>query len=712
MQQRTLTIRLVRVAMAASLLVPCLLFAFASWSNYRSLSALTNERLMRSLDVQQEEAQKTFELVGLALNATTDLVAGMSAEEITEASERLHPVLRKLAEEIAVVQSIWIYGSDGKALVTSWMQPPPSLSFSDRDFFQAHLGPDRGIYYGRVYQSRFNAQPFFTVSRRLERDGKFLGVVEISVLPSNFFNFFSTLAYTEGLQYALIRNDGLILARFPASPPGAPEILGEHTGFRTAIAQAPLGGIYTATSVIDHIERRFAYRRFAASPLYLTSGIAVSAIRSELIWGMAAHLIYGIPVTLLLLFTLFAVLRRTERLYAEIDRRSTVEDALRQSQKLDAIGHLTGGVAHDFNNLLTIIIGNLEVAQRQVESWSDATPLKLARRLDHAMRGAQRAATLTKRLLAFSRQQPLNPTALDINRTLNGLTDFLRRALGEHVSLEIIGGGGLWPVEVDAAELEAAIINLAVNARDAMGEGGKLTVEASNSYLDEAYCRQNADVRPGQYVLIAVTDTGSGMPRDVIERAFEPFFTTKESGQGTGLGLSQVYGFVKQSGGHIKIYSEVGEGTTVKIYLPRSISKTTALEPTAGEPSRGRSEECILVVEDDADVRGYVVETLRGLDYTVLEAADGEDALGLLREGNDVNLLLTDVVMPGMNGRKLAEEARAIQPALKVLYMTGYSRNAIVHQGRLDPGVDLIQKPLNSEQLASIVRRILDAKAA
>ncbi len=709
MQQRALTIRLARLAMAAALLVPCLLFAFASWNNYRSLKALTDERLTRSLDVEQEEAQKTFEFVDLALNDVGDLVAGMSDSGIREDDEQLHAQLKKLVSEIPVIQSIWIYGKDGQALISSWVNPPPEESFSDRDFFQAHVKSHGGTYYGQVYQSRFNAQPFFTVSRRLERNGEFIGVLEVSVLPSSFFRFFSTLAYSGGLQYGLIRNDGLMLARYPVAPPGATDRLDQRTGFRQTVDQFPSGGIYTATSPIDHVERRFAIRRLNGTPLYLTAGIATSMMQTELIWEMAAHLIYGIPVTLILFLTLFAVLRRTQRLYAEIDRRSAAEEALRQSQKLDAIGHLTGGVAHDFNNLLTIIIGNLETALRHLESWTDGAQLKLARRLENAMQGAERAATLTKRLLAFSRQQPLNPTALDVNRVLNGLSDFLRRALGEDVSLEIVGSGGAWPIEADLAELEAVILNLAVNARDAMPDGGKLTIETSNSYLDDAYCKQNADVRPGQYVQIAVTDTGLGMTKEVSDRAFEPFFTTKQSGQGTGLGLSQVYGFVKQSGGHVKIYSEVGEGTTVKIYLPRFFGKTSAAEESKGEPTRGRSGECILVVEDDADVRGYVVETLGALGYDVLEAADGADALRLLGEYRTIRLLLTDVVMPGMNGRKLAEEARQQQPSLKVLYMTGYSRNAIVHQGRLDPGVDLIQKPLASEHLASAIRKVLDA---
>ena len=709
MQQRALTIRLVRLAMAAAVLVPCALFSFAAWDSYRSLAALTDERLGRSLDVEQEEAQKTFELVDIALNNVGDLVAGMSVADIQRDEVQLYPQLKRLVSEIPAIQSIWIYDPDGKPLVSSWLHPAPAQSLADRDFITAHAKGDGGTYYGQVYPSRFSAQPFFTVSRRLERNGEFVGIMEISVLPSNFFRFFSTLAYREGLQFGLIRNDGLLLARYPAAPPGAPDRLDEHSGFRQSISRGPAGGLYTSTSPIDHIERRFAYRRFGATTLYLTAGIATAAVRSELIWGMAAHLVYGVPVTLILVLALFLVLRRTQRLYAEIDRRSVAEEALRQSQKLDAIGHLTGGVAHDFNNLLTIIIGNLETAQRLLKSWNEGAQLKVARRLENAMRGAERAAALTKRLLAFSRQQPLNPTALNVNRALNGLSEFLRRALGEDVSLEIVGGGGVWPVEADPVELEAVLINLAVNARDAMPDGGKLTIEASNSYLDEAYCKQNADVRPGQYVQIAVTDSGSGMTKAVIERAFEPFFTTKQSGQGTGLGLSQVYGFVKQSGGHVKIYSEPGEGTTVKIYLPRFVGKSAPTEEVGIEPGRGHSGECIMVVEDDADVRGYVVEALAARGYGVLEAASAEDALLLFREHQNVQLLLTDVVMPGMNGRKLAEEARLQRPTLKVVYMTGYSRNAIVHQGRLDPGVELIQKPLTSEQLATTVRKVLDS---
>jgi two-component system NtrC family sensor kinase len=710
MQQRSRTIGLVRLAMAAALLVPCVLFAFAAWLSYRNLNALADERIIRSLDVQQEQAFKAFELIDLTLDNANDLIAYMLDRDIRANGERLQAQFKRLADAVAVVQSIWVFDKDGRALVTSSGYPPPEQSFADRDYFKAHVNADVGTFYGQVYPSTVGGQPFFAVSRRLTRDGVFVGVLEASVLPSNFFRFFSTLAYTEGLQYALLRNDGIFLARYPAAPADAPtQTLGPNTGFRRSIAAHPEGSLYWTTSPVDRIERRFGVRRFGNSPLYLSAGIATSTIRDEWFATMASHLIFGVPVTLILFFTLFAVLRRTQHLYEEIDRRAVAEASLRQSQKLEAIGHLTGGVAHDFNNLLTIIIGNLETAQRQLESWSEGAKVKLERRIENAMHGAQRAATLTKRLLAFSRQQPLNPTALDVNRLLNGLSDFLRRALGEDVSLEIVGSGGVWPVEADAAELETAMLNLAVNARDSMPAGGKLTIETSNSYLDDTYAEQHGDVAPGQFVQISVTDTGSGMSKEVTDRAFEPFFTTKQSGQGTGLGLSQVYGFVKQSGGHVKIYSEVGEGTTVKIYLRRFIGKAVSVEETKSVPDRGRSGECILVVEDDSDVRNYVVETLGGLGYDVVEAADGPDALKRVEEYKKISLLLTDVVMPGMNGRKLAEEAKRRLPTLKVLFMTGYSRNAIVHQGRLDPGVELIQKPLTSEQLANAVRKVLDA---
>jgi PAS domain S-box-containing protein len=390
-------------------------------------------------------------------------------------------------------------------------------------------------------------------------------------------------------------------------------------------------------------------------------------------------------------------------------RLEAAREQLYQSQKMDAVGQLTGGVAHDFNNLLTIIIGNLDGAKRALESGNGAAQERVLRAIDQSLVGAHRAARLTAHLLAFSRRQPLEPKVLDVNKLLRHLSTFLKPSLGEQVQLEVVGAGGVWQVEADETQLETAILNLALNARDAMPNGGQLTIEASNTFLDEVYCSRNAEVRPGQYVEISVTDSGVGMNTEIAGRAFEPFFTTKEVGQGTGLGLSQVYGFVKQIGGHVKIYSEAGHGTTVKIYLPRVKGAAATGEPdlqNAKMPA-ALGGEAILVVEDDHDVRAFIAETLRELNYIVFQAMDAPSAMRIL-DTERVDLMLTDVILPGRNGRDLADVAVKKRPGLKVLFMTGYSRNAIVHNGRLDQGVSMIQKPFSQAALAAKIRNLLD----
>ncbi len=401
----------------------------------------------------------------------------------------------------------------------------------------------------------------------------------------------------------------------------------------------------------------------------------------------------------------------TERAEAQRILGATQEQ-LAASRKMEAIGQLSGGIAHDFNNLLMIVLGNLENAERQAKSAGAANP-NLQRAIANAMRGAQRAAALTSRLLAFSRRQPLNPKPLDVNQFLRGAADFLQRSLGETIEVEAIGGAGLWQIEVDPNHLEAALVNLAINARDAMPGGGKVTLDATNIFADEDYCRANPELSPGHYVVLCVSDTGCGMPPDVLSRSFEPFFTTKELGQGTGLGLSQVYGFVKQSGGHIKIYSEVDQGTTVKIYLPRYTGGLVEEEEAQGDViGQGEHGETILIVEDDRELRAYLSEVLRGLGYRVLTAPDAKAALSVLEpDSARVDLLLTDVVMPGMNGRELGRRAQHLRPELRVLYMTGYSRNAVTHQGRLDAGVELLQKPIAQTHLATRIRDLLDQTA-
>ncbi|MDB5687648.1 MAG: domain S-box protein, partial [Rhizorhabdus sp.] len=397
-----------------------------------------------------------------------------------------------------------------------------------------------------------------------------------------------------------------------------------------------------------------------------------------------------------------------KRVAAAVAEREEAAEALRQAQKMEAVGQLTGGIAHDFNNLLTVITGNMDIVQRSLDRGDQARARRAA---DNAQKGAERAASLTQRLLAFSRRQPLEPRPIDIDRLVMGMSDLLNRALGETIRLEIVTTPGLWKVEADPNQLENCLLNLAVNARDAMPDGGKLTIETANARLDENYAAAHAEVPPGQYVVVAVSDTGTGMSKEVLARVFEPFFTTKEVGRGTGLGLSMVYGFVKQSGGHVKIYSEEGAGSTIKVYLPRLLRDAVGEEEA--EPVQAVEDghsETVLVAEDDDDVRAYTVEILRELGYQVVEAHDGPSALRVLeRSGTAIDLLFTDVVMPDMSGRELAEAARRLRPGLKVLYTSGYTRNAIVHNGRLDPGVEMIAKPFTYQGLSARVREILDA---
>jgi two-component system, cell cycle sensor histidine kinase and response regulator CckA len=390
----------------------------------------------------------------------------------------------------------------------------------------------------------------------------------------------------------------------------------------------------------------------------------------------------------------------------DVTAQRQAEEQLRHSQKMESVGHLTGGMAHDFNNLLTVILGNLDIASARTEGDT-------RRMIRNALQAAELGATLIQRLLAFSRRQALAPQPLDANALVSGLEDLLRRTLGEHIEIDLRLNAELWPMLADKGQVESALLNLAVNARDAMPRGGKLTIETLNAHLDEAYAARNSDVRPGDYVMLAVTDTGSGMTPEVLERAMEPFFTTKEVGKGSGLGLSMIYGFAKQSQGHMKIYSEAGHGTTVRLYLPRPATDMPAaatVKPAILDLApRG---ETILTVEDDAGVRNLAISQLTGLGYKVIEAANGPQALKILDSDQKIDLLFTDVVMPGgMTGKTLAGLAKAKRPGLKVLFTSGYTENTIVHHGRLDAGVHFLAKPYKLESLARKIREALADEA-
>ena len=466
-----------------------------------------------------------------------------------------------------------------------------------------------------------------------------------------------------------------------------------------------MSGIRSALDEFDDDETTTATTRNAKAVL----------LRSVLLWVTIVAAFLAAAVAILVGFTLrrqVGELRLlTASLKTEMLERERAEATMRQAQKMEALGQLTGGVAHDFNNMLAIIVGNLDLGMRRLSKEDVRARIYV----ENALSGARRAAELTKRLLAFSRLQPLKPQSADANKCVADMSELLRRTLGEAIELETVLGGGLWRAIVDVHQLESAILNLVINARDAMGRGGRLTIETANTELNRAYADAHAEVTPGQYVMIAVTDTGRGMSDAVIEKAFDPFFTTKPSGAGTGLGLSQVHGFIKQSKGHIKIYSEEGKGTTIKIYLPRDMSRVFAAETRSAVPRAPEfspKDHVVLVVEDDPGVRSFTVSAVRELGYDAVEA----DTVGIARqkllENPRVTIILTDVVLPGGNGRELADMLLRERPDLVVLFMTGYTRNAIVHNGTLDPGVRLLSKPFTIEELGRELHAILQDRDA
>ncbi|MCX5515536.1 hybrid sensor histidine kinase/response regulator [Kaistia algarum] len=659
-----------------------------------------------------DHANRLFEVARVALKGSSALTVGLDWDGIASSTE-LSRQMTSLVRAIPYIEDVWFNDETGELRATTFDWPAPKSNAADRENFKAAKLPIDDLFIGPRIVGRVTHKPTFLLSSRLENpDGSFRGMVSATAGISYFNDYWSGIALPYDARVTLARAPmAEVVAQFPDQGLVQPDGLAEQ------IAELPASGSYSSQG---EDERFGQFRRVGDHPLYLSVDVSRSAVVAGWQqWLLRMLALPAIAVVLLAILTGLAIrdARREQNarrslavanneLTFEMTRRERAEDQVRQLQKIEAIGQLTGGIAHDFNNMLAIIVSSLNLIERRLQRGDT----DIGKYVSAAQEGAQRAASLTQRLLAFARKQPLSPQTIDPNRFVAGMSELLQRTLTEAIQIETVLGAGLWKTHADPAQLENALLNLAVNARDSMPEGGKLTIDTANASLDPGYASEHAGIPAGQYVLIAVTDTGSGMTPEVASRVFEPFFTTKAVGKGSGLGLSQVYGFVRQSGGHVKIYSEVGQGTTVKIYLPRYYGSDAEAgqERSASVLVPGVPGEVVLLVEDEPEVRRLTVDALRELGYTVVHVDRAAAALDIVQSDRRIDLFFTDIVMPEMNGRQLAEMVLAVRPGLKILYMTGYTRNAVVHNGLLDPGVRLLGKPFSMEQLAASVRGAID----
>jgi signal transduction histidine kinase len=693
---------------------------------YRDIADAKRE--LTSLDLLLvEETSRSLQSVELVLRSVQ---AKLAADGVTDAEtyarkEAGHETYEFLQSRIAGIpqlDALTLIAADGHLVNFSRYYPIPEVNVADRDYFLAlrDEATDKPFISEPVENRGTGTWTVYLAHRVTGKDGAFLGLILGAIDLGHFENLYRSLQLGDGGGVSLWRRDGMLLARYPRISG-----IGQHfpiKSFDGMLDRADFGTYETERS-LDGPSRLVATAAAKDFPIVINVTRTFSQILSD--WRKQALAILGIA-TVAAVAAAFAIWTLTRQLAAyeqlavavgerekAIKEREKLEAQLRQAQKLEAVGQLTGGIAHDFNNLLTVVLGGLETIRRRLPALPQtADTARIMRAADMAVQSVESAATLTHRLLAFSRNQPLDPRIIAPDELIRSMTELLRRTLGEKIDLETRFSDSIWHIRADPNQLESAILNLAVNSRDAMPEGGRLTIETRNVLLDESFLKTLPEAGPpGPYVLLGITDTGTGMDEATLERAFEPFYTTKEVGKGTGLGLSQVYGFVRQSNGVVKIYSELGGGTSVKIYLPRHESPAAGLEAGALKDAQvPRGAETILVVEDHEDLRVFGVQILEDLGYKVISAPDGPSAIKLLEMAGPIDLLFTDVVLPGrMNGRSLADAALASAPGLKVLFTTGYTRDAIVTKGTLEAGVDLLPKPFTYKDLAEKVRQVLDA---
>jgi len=693
------SLRLLQWMMAASLALPIALFAFASAGSYISTHDTADRQIERTLDVAHEHALKVFETIDRSLSEINEIIRGIPDVGIKSREQTLHLRLKQFADSLPQMKSAWIFDARGRALVNSLVLPAPAIDFSDRDYFKAHIDRDIGIFIGNALTPRapYQGAAFFSVSRRRQTDdGSFAGVIQASVLPKYFENFYTRIGRDPGSFFALGLTDGTVLARFPVIER---EVHIDRNGpVGQKLVTNPNAGLVTMTSPADGIERRLGYQRLAKYPVYVSAGLETSAIRSRWLSTVGSYLIFGLPATALLFLILSLALRRTQRLYFESAKRMEAEEALKHGQRLEALGQLTGGVAHDFNNLLTVIRASADLLRRPHLSEE-----RRQRYVDAISDTVSRAAKLTAQLLAFARRQTLKPEVFDVGQSVQTLSEMIGTLTGSPIEIVTRVPDQPCFINADAGQFETALINMAANARDAMGGEGRLTI-AVRAVADLPGLAPHPE-SPHGYVAVSVDDTGVGIPQEQFGRIFEPFFTTKEVGQGTGLGLSQVFGFAKQSGGEVTVASEAGKGSTFTLYLPRVLRDDRPQQVAAEDaPPVDGHDMSVLVVEDNIEVGTFATDALTELGYATTLVGSAMDALAELnRNAGRYDVVFSDVVMPGMTGIDLAKEIRRRHFDLPVVLTSGYSQ-MLSQNGSY--GFELLQKPYSIEQLARALHKV------
>jgi two-component system NtrC family sensor kinase len=699
--------------LVASVLVPAGTFGLFAWHSYHQTVHSAEDRAQRFATVVQEHTLKVFETIRLVLRMADDRVRGVSWDKIRTSNE-IWEDLRKLEQSSEQVGSIFAIERNGLGPLTTRAFPSPSVDFSDRDYYFEQKRADQGFYVGRSYLGKISKDHIFNFSiRKSTADGSFDGVIGVSAFVAYFESYYRSIGMPDdNFSIALVRDDGNILVRYPAIGTGSSKVP-LNDPFIQNLSKNDRGTFF-ARSPFNGTDRLYGHVKVRGYPVYAVYGIDQRAIIAEWLAIISQAGALAFIVGFCLFVTAWFALKRakqegsalqrltqtTQKLEQEIAKREKAEASLMQAQRLEAVGQLTGGIAHDFNNLLTVIAGNLDLADRRNDLNSIRRMLKSIRY------AADRATNLTRQLLAFSRRHMLNPKTVDINGVLERTRLLIEHSVPENIHLEFDLRGDQCPAHVDISEFEAAVLNVAVNARDAMPEGGRLKFSVRDTVLPSPDAQPTAPpAKPGRYVELRIEDTGQGMTPETLAHAYEPFFTTKEVGKGTGLGLSQVYGFVKQSGGCISIQSEVGRGTQVLMFLPRS-SELVAQEsdPLAAIPKLSRPAT-ILIVEDDPEVRRTSVAMVQDLGHNILIARDAGEALALVKEGNPIDILFTDLVMPGeSSGVDLAKEATAIAPALKVMITTGYPG----HADLLRNDFAVLPKPFTRFDLELMIRSLIE----